>query len=357
MAHSITFIKTPYDKTGESKIFTAALDRIGFVECDYYQYLIDIDPQQEYMLAVDQSLSSTGVALASIDFSFVAVFTIVNGINEILLNGNYIQSILEFIRNMLDGKRVKFRALESVPPSKYSRVRQKLDPLKGAIESGLDRIPAIQSLDKNYKFEVMPNVWKSAVYDKKGKGRGAFNNKQEIAQDIVKIYPELQPYFTKLYKLSGHDFDGFDAFGLLIYTRVKCFTPDWFLINKSGRYQLGKFHVLFCYLTYEEASVEMKLMKPLAYWAAHENLDSRIWNAEESIFYNLLMAANTNKVICMECTSIKQIIAFLIEFEVEYNKNKTLYVVVGKAIQKLITDNQAARLQREGFYLKTYFKE
>ena len=67
MAYSITYIKTPYTEDKKGKVFTVRLDRIGFKKCEYYSHFIDIDPTQEYIFAIDQSLTSTGIAIASVD--------------------------------------------------------------------------------------------------------------------------------------------------------------------------------------------------------------------------------------------------------------------------------------------------
>ncbi len=357
MAYSITYIKTPYMNEKKGKIFTVRLDRIGFKKCDYYSHYIDMDPEQEYLLAIDQSLSSTGIAIASLDFSFVAVFTIVIGTEDPFLKQKYVSTILDFISDMLRDKKLRFISLENVPPSEWSRVRHQLDPLKGAIEAGLDRIPAVQKLSVDYRFTIYPNTWKSTVYDKKEKRKGAFNNKSEIAKDIVKIYPDLEEYYFELQRTIGHDFDGFDAFGLLVHTRIKCFTPDWDLINTGGKYQLGKFHVLYAYLTDKEAIDDGILCKTLLPWATIGMLDARVWNTNTSIFNNLLMAANTNKVICMECKSVKQVLSFLIEFNVDYDKNRILYVIVGKEGKKLISPIVIKSLEKNNFYHKVFYKE
>lgn len=357
MEYSITYIKTPSisDKSGD--IFTARLDRIGFKKCDYYSHFIDIDPDQEYIFSIDQSLSSTGIAIASLDFSFIMVFTIIIDTEDTFLKQKYITTVLDFISNMLHDKKLRFRSLEAVPPSKWSRVRHQLDPLKGAIEAGLERIPAVQRLPIDHKFTIYPNVWKSTVYDKKDKRQGAFHNKSEIAKDIVKIYPDLDKYYKELQRTVGHDFDGFDAFGLLIHTRIKCFTPEWDLINTGGKYQLGKFHVLYTYLTDKEAIDEGILCRTLLPWAKIGMLDTRVWNENASIFYNLLMAANTNKVICMECRSTKQILSFLIEFNIAYDKERILYVIVAKEGKKLLSSTIIKSLEKINFYHKVFYKE
>lgn len=357
MAYSITYIKTPHTEDKKGKVFTVRLDRIGFKKCEYYSHFIDIDPTQEYIFAIDQSLTSTGIAIASVDFSFVAIFTVAIGTKDPFVKQKYVDTILEFIRDMLDGKKLRFVTLEAVPPSKYSRVRHQLDPLKGAVEAGLNKIQAVQELQEDYKFTIYPNTWKSTVYDKKEKRTGAFNNKSEIAKDIVKLYPDLDGYYAELQRTVGHDFDGFDAFGLLVHTRIKCFTPGWDLINTNAKYQLGKFHVLYAYLTDKEAIDDGILCKALLPWATIGMLDTRVWNINNSIFYNLLMAANTNKVICMECKSVKQVLSFLIEFNVDYDKERVLYIIVAKEGSKLLSSTIIKSLEKNNFYHKVFYKE
>ncbi len=352
MSYSITYVQTPNQE--KPYVFTLNLDRIGFRDCEYYNCCIDIDKEQEYLLAVDQSMTSTGIAFASLDFSFVLVFTVVIGSKDLLAKESYVHEILEFIGQLLEGKTLKFLSIEAVPPSRWSRVNRELLPLKGAVEEGLTHFPSVARLALDNRFSFLPNVWKSTVYDKKDKRQGAFHNKKEIAKDIVKLYPKLSVYFEELQRTRGHDYDGFDAFGILLHTRVKCFTADWQPVNQGAKYQLGKFYVLFRYLTDEEVEDGL-LLDPFSWWICQDFFDYKVWDSKESIYYNLVMAVNTNKLICMKCTNVKQILAFLIEFDVKYEQGKTLYLIVGKAGKNKLNDSQVEQLKQHGFFAKTYY--
>ncbi|GHU57851.1 hypothetical protein AGMMS49975_23940 [Clostridia bacterium] len=356
MAYAIVFVKTAEG----TNVFSTGLDRIGFKHDPYYNFVFDIDKDKRYMFAIDQSMTSTGICLATENLSFVFVATVAIATNDQVLRDKYLEDVIEFCRGMLEGVSLRFRTLEDVPPSKYSRVNILLPTLKGYIDRGLETIPAVRALGRDYKFCILPGTWKSTIYDKSDKRDGAFNNKREIARDLVKKYPAIQPYFEELVKQTGHDYDGMDAFGMTLHTRLKRFTPEWNLVNSAGKYQLGRFNVLFRYFDdSEEDDIKEKLIIPLAPWIACDLLESRVWNDNASIFANLVMAANSNKVVVMECTNNKQILAALIEFDLTFDRASKLFVVVGKNTAKLnlLSESRVQGLVEQGFCVKTYYRE
>jgi hypothetical protein len=186
----------------------------------------------------------------------------------------------------------------------------------------------------------MPNQWKSFVFDKKDRGPGrenAFRSKKEISRDIVKKMEVLEPYFLKLCESRGHDFDGMDAFGMILASRFIYLTPEWDLVNKSLGVQVGMFHVFFRYL--EEEFVEGEVLEGHLLWGLvdfvrHDLLDVREWNSNVGIYKNYVMAANTDKIIMMECVDARHILSVLIESRVEYDEKKQLFCFVCK--EKLV---------------------
>lgn len=356
MAIAICYIQSLVDGSdSNSSTFTVDTARIGFNgNSSFYEYIIDLDKEQDYMLAIDQSLKSTGISLVSIDFSFMLIMTILVNNQDDNTRNRYVDDLVDFIEIMLQDVNLKFRTVEQVPPSKYRRVSLKLDQLKGAIDFGLNRIPAIQRLEESCKFSIYPNTWKSTVYDKTDKRKGAFNSKHEISKDIVKLFPNLQIYLNAMYKFSGHDYDGFDSFGLLYHTRIKCFSEEWFLNNVGGKYQLGAISVIFKYLYPDDIQEDF-----LSFFQAQINsdsLESRNWSEDNSIVENYIVASNTNKLIVMEVFSDKQLSAFLIEYDEEYDEDKTLLVVIGKANKFKLTKTETRYLEKHDFKLKTIYK-
>ncbi|GHU77478.1 hypothetical protein FACS1894188_11830 [Clostridia bacterium] len=105
--------------------------------------------------------------------------------------------------------------------------------------------------------------------------------------------------------------------------------------------------------------IKEKLIGQLAPWIACDLLESRVWDDNASIFANLVMAANSNKVVVMECTNNKQILAALIEFDLTFDRASKLFVVVGKNTEKLnlLSESRVQGLVEEGFCMKTYYRE
>ena len=345
-------------------VFTVNLSKIGFKKADYYSHVIDIDPGQEYMIGFDQSTSSTGIAFASKDFSFVLIATIICEGKSVYDKERYMSSMLEFVRNLLMGKSLVYVAVEDVPPA-YGRsyhTYKVLTELKGMLEYNLNQIPAVQAVPKAMRFSPLPQQWKSTVYDKKA-GAGRFNKKAEIARDIVKIQPHLQQYHDCLSKMKGHDYDGFDAFGIVVHVRIKHFNANWDIVNKNSKVQFGAFIVLFKYLYANDMFDEFLsyfqqwVYKSDGCGSSSNLVDAKIWEDNESIYANFVMAANSNKIVCMECTNVKMLLAYLVETGHTYDKDKKLYIAACKPRNELIRENLIPKFKKAGFYCKKYYKE
>lgn len=342
------------DGNSQSTSFISTTAELGFDSANsYYRYAVDLDSTQAYMLGIDQSLKSTGISLVSKDFSFQLVLTVMK--SSIEDDTDYVNTLLDFIGLMLVDVDLLFVSIEQLPPSKYNRVSLKLGPLLGAITSGLSRLPSVRALSKELIFKVYPQTWKSAVYIKEAGNPKKYTNKYEIAKDIVVKFPAMQCYLDQLVRYQGHDFDGFDSFGLLFYTRVKCFNENWDMQNVGVRAQLGTVVALIKYVC--EASVEQDLIRYFVEDIQKEIMVSREWNNDVSITENLIIAANMNKRICMEVTSNKFLAAHLIETGEIYDKDKRLFVIVAKEAKFKLSAPQEGVLRGLGFNIKRYYKE
>ena len=190
---------------------------------------------------------------------------------------------------------------------------------------------------------------------------GAFNNKSEIAKDIVKKLPILRNYYDTLCNSKGHDFDGFDAIGIVCGIRAQYFTMDWDLINKQPMYQLGRICVIFRYVTPEQTTreslegpnPEKSLLWGLSPFFSLDMVDTREWNSRYGIYQNYVMGANTNKIVLLECTDLRHLFAVLIESGVAYDENRTLICLIFK--KTLVTDSVFQALALGSILVKEYY--
>jgi hypothetical protein len=354
LAYAISFVG---GKEMEPKIFTAELSRIGFSEADWYSYVFDLDKSRKYLIGIDQSANCTGVSLVTDNFDFIAVFTIPIDDKSASKFLRYIPLLEEFLIQMTMGLDVKYVVYENVPPIKYKN-QKILFEMKGIVESWIERVPALKAVESDFRFCPMPNQWKSFVFDKKDRGPGrenAFRSKVEISRDIVKKMNVLEPYFVKLCEMKGHDFDGMDAFGMVLASRFIYLTASWELVNKSVGVQLGMFHVFFKYVTAESVGVDVcegHLLWGLTDFIRLDMFDVREWNAKESIYKNYVMAANTNKIIMMECVDARHILAVLIESGIDWEEGRLLYCFVCKEI---VVRGLIDAISKGSVLLKSYY--
>ena len=366
MAYSLTCIIEP---NIEPVITTNEISRIGFSSAPYYSVEIEFDKDREYILAIDQSPSCTGIALTTDNFDSIYAFTIFIDDKRSNRFDIYASTLKDFLIRMLQGVRLKYVAYEDVPPTKYKN-QDILHEMKGFVKSICLDIDSIKRVHPDHIFSPMPNTWKSFVHDKKDNGPGrtnSFRNKLEISRDITKKMPKMNNYFKALCSMKGHDFDGLEAFGIALACRFIYFSPEWELTNKKMTVQIGKICVVFKYLNGDQTSLnldgkklyEAEIPPDNLFWGiaafgdpSINRLSNRIWNPKYSIYENYIMAANTNQIIILECIETRHILSVLIESNVEYNRDLTLYCLVFK--DSIVSDSARSVISENSILVKEY---
>lgn len=380
MAYVCVYTQTPGPdpQSPVINVFTVDPKRIGFKQPDtemvlagketYATHIIELDPEQDWMVTIDQSTSSTGIAITSRDFSSVIVMTVVCDSASPYAKEPFVEMVKEMLLNMLRNLNLIFVGLEEVPPNKGGRrtaTFRVLLELKSNIKRTLLSLPQVAALQRQkLLFEIFPSSWKSTVYDKKT-GASHFNDKELIALDICKMFPNLREYFNEMKKLVNHDYDGFDAFGLLVHVRLKHYDPDWQQRNLTIRTQLGKYFVFLKYIEMTEEELN-NFASPFLLWYQCpdseqpgeflELVTQRTWNDDRSIYENLTMAANTNMIVWMTCENPMLVLSYLIETGQTYDSNKALWLVVSKCNNTLIGEQHVKEIEAHGFYTKRYYK-
>lgn len=353
MLFSVTYVKMPSEgnKPPNIKVYSANLKDIGFDKSSYRHYL-PLDSKRHYMLSIKLSSYETGISIASQDFSFVAVFTIINPDKSPHDKKYYENSILDFIRRLiLNNKLVFFAAQKST--SQTATIKKILN------------FKEIRELNEDLKFNPYNQEWKSTFYDKKDNNvSDRFNQKEEIVKDIVKTYPALNEYFEKLKKISGFHFDGLFSFGILTHCRLKYFDNDWKRMNFDSQTQSGLFYVFMKYVTNDRNAIQDEFFKWFLPWSAKSDkngnpkdfVDVRKWTTDKSIYTNFIMAANSGKIVCMESESNKLNMSYLIETNGKFDKNKCLWIAVCKEHESLIQETHFTILIENGFLCRKYYQ-
>lgn len=116
--------------------------------------------------------------------------------------------------------KIRLVICEDPPPVKNKRYTSTvLLELRGRVSEWMEEIP--EFTQATFK-SIYPQTWKSMIVDKT-KGTGRSNDKAMIAEDICDILPEFNQFRTVY---ASRDYDGFDAFGILLGYRKYAYTEE-----------------------------------------------------------------------------------------------------------------------------------
>lgn len=156
-------------------------------------------------IGIDQSSSCTGLCFQSTDKDWQILLDLHRDRN--LPDSVFYAELSKFVEKTVRDTEVKMLISERPAPTAMYASRV-LEELKGHIDAWGYTIP---ELENSLKDSLFQQTWKSYIVDKsKGKGRGKV--KEEVAADVVDMFPALKPYYNT-YPWS--DYDSFDATGIL----------------------------------------------------------------------------------------------------------------------------------------------
>lgn len=171
----------------------------------------------KWEVGIDPATRFTGLCFLREDDSLLVLLDCVRDKN--LPNYIYENELFYLLKRLVKGNVLLRATIEKPFDSKWTRSNEVLMALRGKIDSWMHEIPEFAETDVNY---VNVNVWKSRVINK-SKGKGRFNQKGAIAEDLCEAIPSLTAYRNSL---NQGDLDSFDALGIVLGYRKYAFSEE-----------------------------------------------------------------------------------------------------------------------------------
>lgn len=180
-------------------------------------FAIALSQKYAYDIGIDQSTSCTGIAIRSLCGK---VNVLIEMRNDSFDKNSYYRSLKSLIKRLVKDQYIRMVVCEDPPYVKGKKYTSTiLLELRGKVEAWMEDIEELQKASFN---SIFPQSWKSLVLDK-SKGKHRSNDKACIAEDICDIIPAFNKY-RKVY--AAKDYDGFDAFGVLLGYLRYAFTEE-----------------------------------------------------------------------------------------------------------------------------------
>ncbi len=252
-----------------------------------------LSTKTSYVVALDQSTSCTGIAVADTEFNF---FVILDVINDCTSKESYFNELHQLLRKMFRDIDVKLLIHEKPVPSKYGYTASILQSFVGRIREWLGNGDDFQIGEI---VSLYPQEWKSYVVNnskgggmKRGKKVQRGYVKSLVAEDVCDIYPLANSYREIT---LAKDYDSFDALGILTGYIRYAYTEEG-IPKICG--QEEKTHVSlvsFLYLPKSALEEEDTLVKPLGVYAETLKPQYKVYNSKYNLHTNIRKATSNGK--------------------------------------------------------------
>lgn len=175
------------------------------------------DGKYKWEVGIDPATRFTGLCFLREDEGLVVLLDCVR--DKVLPSYMYEDDLFYLLKRLVKGNTLLRATIEKPFDSKWTRANEVLMALRGKIDSWMHEIPEFAETDVNY---VNVNVWKSRVINK-SKGKGRFNQKGAIAEDLCDLIPSLAAYKNSL---NQGDLDSLDALGIVLGYRKYAFSEN-----------------------------------------------------------------------------------------------------------------------------------
>lgn len=278
------------------------------------KFELALSKNRTWQLGIDPASRYTGLAVMSTDRSFIILLDVKR--DTVASKEEYYRDLHTLIRKLVAGVTVERTVLEKPFTAGYSRASEVLIALRGKIEDWVHDIPELANSDFQ---KISPNSWKSRVINK-SKGKGRFNAKGAIAEDLCDAFPVLREYY-KVY--HGGDLDSFDALGILIGYQLYAYTEDG---SKQICGMKEKSHKSFVgYVWVDESEINGSFCQTvLGDMARCVKVEALSYNDNYSFAENVMMATSNYDVV-MSLIPHEQLQAFQWKFGIDVSEpNKFL---------------------------------
>lgn len=252
-----------------------------------------LSKKQSYVVALDQSTTCTGIAVADTEFKF---FVILDVINDCISKESYFNELHQLLRKMFRDVDVRLLIHEKPVPSKYGYTASILQTFVGRLREWLANE---DDFNIGNIVSIYPQEWKSYIVNsskgggmKRGKKVQRGYVKSLVAEDVCDIYPLANAYRKVT---PSKDYDSFDALGILTgYVRY-AYTDEG-IPKICG--QEEKTHVsLVSFMYLPESALEdvNVLIQPLGGCAENLKPQYKVYNPKYNLHTNIRKATSNCK--------------------------------------------------------------
>lgn len=296
---------------------------------DYsYNVNITLPSDREYLIGFDQSTTCTGIYICDTKMELHILFDFMKTEKD---NKDFFKELKFFIRKIVKGGKFVLVLSEKPVPSKYKTAGNMLRELKGKLG---EWVADTEELCMAKEDDIFPQSWKSEVVDK-SKGKGRFNDKYEVAKDVVSLVPCIEAY---LYRCPSKDYDSFEACGL-VHGYLKSRISESGMRKIAGTVENSHHTVVFYkYLTKEEIQDKKILWDGFDFPLSKCNETYLEYNEDYSFYQNIKMASSTNEFVMTMLTKPLDVLSVMWNFMIKPASGK--YMVMFIMRKKLITQAQ-----------------
>jgi hypothetical protein len=282
----------------------------------------------EYELGIDASSKCVGIYVTDVDnrFHFICDFQRNSGDKY-----GFYREVKGFIRGLLKGSTLSMVVTEDIPPVAGRRnAGNVLRELRGVLNSWFAEDSLFSKVPENKRHFIMPQSWKSEMIDK-SKGTGRFNNKSEIAADIVDKFPELAEFYRRC---MSTDYDSFDACGLYHGYKAKHFSEDGKKVIAGTKSYYGSVLVFYRLIAPELLNNKKELAGPFVADIINNGIVALKWTDKNSPLDNFRIAASAAPLTVTIIDSLSVSLAIRWQFNLGLNNNQIIAYVFRKKLLK-----------------------
>lgn len=275
-----------------------------------------IDKSKTYSIALDQSTTCTGIYVVSTDMKYRMIMDFERLQTE---RKRFISYLRRLISNLVQGLKVDTMLIEKPVPHKHQRYSGDiLRELKGALEQLQFDVPELEHVDIAC---ILPQVWKAQILDK-SKGKGRFNDKYAVVEDLIDMFPELLGHAERC---TTKDRDSFEAVGIYHGYMKKKFDEEG---NEKNFGEIEYSHVSRYYAIYVDKEFEDILTGITPGELRKNGTEMYTYDTNETFYKNIKYASTKNKEVILLVKDLDMILNLAFRFDFDYNPGKTLALFI-----------------------------
>lgn len=309
-----------------------------FLDIDYKdsRQIKPLDRKKVWDIGVDGSSTSFGFAIRDVDKTETHLITLIR--DDFSGPSEFREVMFPWLADFLVGLRIRTATYERTPEGyrpPTSHAERVMRDTEKAVKEFLHSSGYFLLEAKNYIFDVFPNAWKEFNIPKSVSNRGKVN-KHLNALGVLQSAGMESTRWLKPYLNSGlkHDFDSFEALGLLRYGSEYLLTDEGKVRVYKNYSRIGSTLVLIKRFDSENLQEEVDFISSfggrkiprVCDFNYKQSLPQNLLGLHDTVFNNILIAKSTN--------DFSIYIDFLMEFDIVDNRD---YLILSARTSKVDT--------------------